>query len=143
MHRAKSIQMVWISVKDLKKAVKFYTEVAGLSLKEMNEEWGWAELEGHEGEGMRLGIGQENPDYQGPIKPGQNAVVTFTVDNLEEAIHNMQKQGAVLIGEIEVVPDHVKLQAVRDTDGNLFQLVEEITAENCSTQDNKHSCCCH
>ena len=40
--RTNSIDLVWIVVKDFKNAVKFYTEVAGLKVVEMKEEWGWA-----------------------------------------------------------------------------------------------------
>lgn len=138
--RAKSIGLAWIVVKDLKATVKFYTEVVGLKLTEMSEEWGWAELEGHE-EGMKLGIAQQRPDEQDPIRPGQNAVLTVSVDNLENAIQNLQKQGAMLIGGIEEVPGHVKMQTFRDTEGNYLQLVEEINEMHCST--GKSSCCCH
>lgn len=38
----------------------------------------------------------------------------------------MQKQGAALVGQIEIVPEHVKMQSVRDSEDNLFQLVEFI-----------------
>jgi predicted enzyme related to lactoylglutathione lyase len=138
--KAKSIGLAWIIVKDFKKAVKFYTDVVGLKLKEMNEQWGWAELEGHDGEGMRLGIAQQRSQGQDPIEPGQNAVVTFTVDNIEKAIQNMQKQGAALIGQVEEVPGHVKMQSVRDTEGNFFQLVEILSEVHAPTE-HKHSCC--
>jgi predicted enzyme related to lactoylglutathione lyase len=140
--KAKSIGLSWIVVKDFKKAVKFYTEVAGLKLVEMNEEWGWAELEGHDEGGMRLGIAgqaveqdQDGKDCQCPLEPGQNAAVTFTVDNLEKAVQHLEKQGAALAGKIQVVPGHVKLQSVRDIEGNLFQLVEVISKESCATQE--------
>ncbi len=141
--KAKSIGLAWIIVKDLKAAVKFYTEVVGLKLCEMSEQWGWAELEGHDGDGMTLGIAQQRPDGQDPIQPGQNAVLTMTVDNLEKASKHLQQKGAKLIGPIEEVPGHVKLQTVRDTDGNYFQIVEKIESMSCSTNNNAHSCCCH
>lgn len=138
--KAKSIGLAWIIVKDFKKAIKFYTDVVGLKLKEMNEQWGWAELEGYDGEGMRLGIAQQRLKGEDPIEPGQNAVITFTVDNIEKAIQNMQKQGAALVGQIEEVPGHVKMQSVRDIDGNFFQLVEMLYEEHAPTE-HKHSCC--
>lgn len=140
---AKSIELAWIVVKDFKAAVKFYTEVVGLKLVEMNEEWGWAELAGHDGEGMKLGIAQQNPKCDEPVQPGHNAVLTFTVDNLEKENKNLLKQGIKLIGPIQEVPGHVKLQTVRDTEGNYFQLVEKISESHCSTDEQKNSCCCH
>lgn len=141
--KAKSIGLVWIVVKDLKAAVKFYTDVAGLKIAEMCEEWGWAELEGHDGDGIRLGIAQQSPQGHEPIQPGQNAVLTITVDNIEKANKHLQQKGAKLIGPIEEVPGHVKLQTVRDTEGNHFQIVQKIEAMNCSTDDRMNNCCCH
>lgn len=141
MH-AKSIGLAWIVVKDFKKAVKFYTENVGLKLIEKNEEWGWAELEGHEGEGMRLGIAQQSPENQDPIQPGQNAVITFTVDNIDHATKEMQKKGSSIVGQVQIVPGHVKIQSVRDPEGNLFQLVELIEAHD-HAHEHKGGCCCH
>lgn len=125
----KEIGLSWIVVKDVKSAVKYYTEVVGLKLMEMNEEYGWAELEGYEG-GARLGIAQDNP--QEKVRPGQNAVVTFTVDNLQKSKENMLKKGAKCEGDVIEVPGHVKMQTVVDADGNRFQICELV-----------HHSCCH
>ena len=120
-----SMGLAWIVVNDLKQAIEFYTKTVGLKLMEHNEQYGWAELEGHNG-GARLGIAQNGPKDNNDVKPGQNAVVTFTVKNLEKAIDEMKAKGASLIGEVQVVPGHVKLQMSQDSDGNRFQLVELI-----------------
>lgn len=136
--RAKTMGLAWILVKDFKKAIKFYTEVVGLKVMEQNEEWGWAELEGHEG-GARLGIAMDCPDHKTPVKPGHNAILSFTVDNIEQACKDMAKQGAELIGEIEEVPGHVKMQLVRDTEGNYFHMTEVIHAHQ---HQHQHSGCC-
>ncbi len=125
----KKIDMTWIVVKDVKAAVKFYTEVVGLKLMEFHEEYGWAELQGHEG-GSRLGIAQESAEEQ--VKAGQNAVVTFTVGNLEQAKAEMVKKGAKCEGDIIEIPGHVKMQTVIDRDGNRFQVCESL-----------HHSCCH
>lgn len=140
--RTQSIGLVWIVVKDFQKAVKFYTEIAGLKIVEINAEWGWAELEGHEGTGMKLGIAQQCEGCE-PIRPGQNGVVTFKVSNIEEACKDLEAQGANLIGKTEEVPGHVKMQTVRDADGNHFQVVE-VLSETCHSEDKpKNSCCSH
>lgn len=119
----KSIDMVWIVVKDLKEAIKFYSEVVGLKLMELHEQFGWAELEGHSG-GSRLGLAQAS--YNGDMKAGQNAFVTFTVENLEVAKSRVAAQGAQCVGDVQEIPGHVKLQMVADRDGNQFQLVEVL-----------------
>lgn len=116
-----SIDLVWIVATDFKKTVQFYTDVVGLKLMEMNEEWNWAELQGESG--ARLGIGGYNA--KNPVAtPGQNAIITFTVNNIEKSKANMIKKGAVCVGDIEEVPGHVRMQLFRDVDGNLFQLVQ-------------------
>jgi predicted enzyme related to lactoylglutathione lyase len=123
--KIKSIDLAWIVVKDLKQAVKFYTEKVGLKLLVLEESFGWAELQGEDG-GMKLGIAQEHPSANEGIVPGNNAVVTLTVDSIETSISEMKENGSKLIGEILEVPGHVKLQMVQDEDGNHFQLVECI-----------------
>jgi predicted enzyme related to lactoylglutathione lyase len=137
---AQSIELVWITVRDLKKAVKFYTEIAGLKLLEMHEEWGWAELSGYAG-GARLGIGQMRLNNDDLIQPGQNAVMTFTVEDIEVAIQNLSKRGADLVGEKEEVPGKVKLQMIRDPEGNYFQIVE-VLSKACH-EVHEHIGCCH
>ena len=122
------IGLSWIVVKDIKNAVSYYTNVVVLKLVEFHEEFGWAELEGYEG-GTRLGIAQENP--QEHVKAGTNAVITFTVADLEEAKQELLKKGAKCQGDIIEVPGHVKMQTVIDNDGNCFQLCE-LVHHSCS-----------
>lgn len=119
--KVEQIGLSWIVVKDIKQAVKYYTEVVGLKLMELNEQFGWAELEGYDG-GSRLGIAQEQSHE--PVKPGQNAIMTFTVKNLDQAKTEMTKKGAICDGEILEVPGHVKMQTIIDGDGNRFQMCE-------------------
>jgi len=126
----KSMNLAWIVVNDLKKAIKFYTETVGLKLMEFNEQFGWAELEGSEG-GARMGLAQAQFKSEEDVQPGQNAVLTFTVHNLEKAIDELIEKGAKLVGKVQEVPGHVKLQTVSDIDGNRFQLVEILT-HSCS-----------
>ncbi len=122
----KEIGLSWIVVKNVKAAVRYYTEVVGLKLMEFNEQYGWAELEGHEG-GCRLGIAQETP--QEVIKAGQNAVITFTVANLEKKKSEMVQKGAKCEGDVLVIPGHVKMQTLFDSDGNRFQICELLHHE--------------
>lgn len=126
----KEIGLCWIVVKDIQAAVKYYTEVVGLQLAEFNEEYGWAELEGEDG-GSRLGIAQENQAEK--LMAGQNAVMTFTVDNIEKVKAAMVKKGAKCEGDVIEVPGHVKMQTIIDADGNRFQICEMVR--------HHHSCC--
>jgi len=130
---AKTLGLAWIVVKDLKKAVDFYTGIIGMKLMEINETYGWAELEGQEG-GARLGIAQQCLKEDEGNTPGQNAIITLTVANLEKAVANLVEKGATLIGAVQEVPGHVKMQTVADVDNNRFQLVEVL-------EHIHHGCC--
>ena len=121
------LNLAYVVVADLKKAVHFYTEVVGMKLEELNEKFGWAELSGTKG-GARLGIAQAN-DYE-KIKPGQNAVVTLSVDNIAASIEDLIRKGAMIVGEMMEVPGVVKMQMIKDHDGNHFQLVESLEASD-------------
>lgn len=112
----------WIVVKDVKKAIRFYTEVVGLTLREESPEYGWAELSGPEG--CRLGIAQECDQMQ--TKAGTNAVITITVKNLDSARAFFLQKGAHLVGEVMEVPGHVRMQTFLDADGNMMQIVEKL-----------------
>ena len=117
----KSIDLVWIVVKDIKAAIQFYTEVVGLKLEEFCEEYKWAELIGHAG-GARLGIAEQSSDE--PILPGSNSVLTLSVANIETSLQDLKHKGLQFKGEMMEIPGQVKLQMAVDKDGNHFQIVE-------------------
>lgn len=119
----KSIDLSWIVVADVKKAVTFFTEVVGLKLLTFDEQFGWAELQGADG-GSLLGVAQKTEHT--PVSPGSNAVVTISVDNIQKAKKDMVAKGANMLGDIMEVPEEVKLQMFTDKDGNKFQLCEMI-----------------
>lgn len=121
--KTKSFSLAWIVVKDLKKAVKFYTETAGLKLLKVSEEHGWAELQGHE-DGAMLGIATMQKEC--PLLAGQNACVTLTVDDIKKAKEDLHKKGVKFLGDIHEIPGHVKLLMAVDPDGNHFQLVQML-----------------
>ena len=119
---AKRSDMAWITVSDIQKAKKFFTEVVGLEVRTDTPEYGWVELVAKDG-GSALGVGQCNPQYS-EVKPGDNAIVTFTVDDILQAKAEFEKQGVTLLGDIVEVPGHVKMLFFTDFDGNKFQIVQ-------------------
>jgi predicted enzyme related to lactoylglutathione lyase len=119
--KAKKIGLVWIVVKDIKQAVKYYTETVGLKLEEFHQEMNWAELSGPEG-GCYLGICTAGEPEM--IPAGSNAVITISVDDIDAARASLQKKGAKLLGDVIEVPGHVKMQTVMDSDGNHFQICQ-------------------
>lgn len=127
--KIKSINLSWVIVTNFEKALKFYTEVVGLKVTELNEEFGWAELSGFEG-GALLGIARQSSEPNkeiSPITAGQNAVVTMTVEDITQSKAELEKKGVKTLGDIVECPGGVKLQSFIDLDGNHLQLVQIIS----------------
>ena len=121
----KGIHLSWIISSDIKASKKFFTETLGLKLTEDNAEYGWMELQGKD-DGSLLGVGKYCPEYSKDDKPGQNAVVTFTVDDLEASIKELTAQGVIFVDKVLEVPGQVKMITFLDPDKNKFQLVQEL-----------------
>jgi predicted enzyme related to lactoylglutathione lyase len=119
---AKKMGLSWITVSDREKAKKLFVDVLGMQLAGEAPEYNWMELKLGEG---HLGVGSGCSPENG-IKPGHNAVLTFTVDNAVEAQRVLKSNNVRVEEEIMEVPGHVKMVTFFDEDGNMFQLVEEI-----------------
>ena len=130
---AKRLDLAWITVTDVKKAKTFFTEVLGLEVRTDNAEYGWLELVAKDG-GAALGVGQCSDEYT-EVKAGQNAIVTFTVDDIIKTKAEFEKKGVKMLGDIVEVPGHVKMLFFCDNDGNKFQVVqlldESIKSSSC------------
>lgn len=122
--KIKNIGLAWIITSDFARAKQFYQKTLGLSLEDCVEEYSWMELKGEHDEG-RLGIGGCAPEM--PDKPGQNAVVTLTVDDVVAAKKELEGKGVTFLGDIMEVPGHVKMATFADFDGNKFQIVEILS----------------
>lgn len=126
MIRIKNIGLSWITVADFKKSHEFFTKTLGLTTDSYNPEMGWMELKGQSGE-CSLGVGAYTPEHGETDKPGQNAVVTFTVDDLLASKKTLESNGVKFVGEILEIPGHVKMVTFLDPDGNKFQLVQMLS----------------
>lgn len=118
--KSRSIYLVWIVVNDFDKALDFYTKTLGFEIDNRSDEMGWAELRGSSG--SMLGIAKQSGFT--PFKPGSNAIVTISVDDIEVTSNELKDKGVKLIGKVMEVPGEVKLQMFSDNDGNLFQLAQ-------------------
>lgn len=117
------LDLGWVTVSDFKKSKKFFVDTLGLELNSEADEYGWLELQGHLG-GAKLGVAQMNERES--HKPGSNAVLTFTVDNIEQKKRDLESKGVKFTSDIMEVPGHVKLATFVDPDNNTFQLVQVI-----------------
>lgn len=122
----KSMDLAWITVSDFQRAKTFYTETLGLTLRSGAPEYSWMELVGKDG-GMALGVGGDCGTDQNPVKPGQNAVMTMTVDDIVATKAALEAKGVQFFGDIIEVPGHVKMALFADPDGNKLQLVQMLS----------------
>lgn len=117
--KIKNIGLAWVSTSNFSEAKKFFVDTLGLNVASGCEDYSWLELSGEE-KGMLLGVAGASDECE--VKPGNNAVVTFTVDNIEQAREELSQKG-VKVDEIKEVPGHVKMCNIY-FDGNVYQIVE-------------------
>lgn len=128
---AKSISLSCITVSDIKKAKHLFVDLLGLDLKDDNEFVGWMELAGKDDKTARLGVGvyrEKAMDHDEDLKPGQNGIISFEVDNIVEAKKHLEANNIKFCGEIMEIPDEVgevKLALFKDSDGNRFFLAQK------------------
>ena len=118
---AKGISMSCVTVSSLKETKRIFVDLLGLEVKEHDERYNWMELEGEEG--GRVGFGE--PMGEG-MKAGTNAVVSISVDNIEEVKAFLESKDVQFFGDIVVIPDEVKLALFIDNDGNQYFLAQKL-----------------
>lgn len=122
------MNLSWITVSDIQKSKKFFHDILGLKINQDTPEHGWLEVAPVNSTATcQLGIGQANPEYP-EEKPGTNAVITFTVDNIIAEKKRLEDLGVTFLGDIIEIPGHVKMATFLDPDKNKFQLVELLQA---------------
>lgn len=119
-------ELSYVSVSDWEKAQHFFIDVLGLKPTSTDEQYNWMELSGSEEGGAILGVSLYTDKYPSPIKPGQNAIMTFNVKDITKTKADFESRGVKFVGDIIEVPGHVKLALFTDFDGNKFQLVQVL-----------------
>jgi catechol 2,3-dioxygenase-like lactoylglutathione lyase family enzyme len=147
MKKSKVLQMhnMGIVVESLDKAISFFTEL-GLKLE------GRAMVEG-EWAGQVTGLGNQSVEIAMMVTPDGHSRLElsrfltpktvsdhrtapvnslgylrlmFTVDNIDELVSRLSKQGAELVGEIVQYEDMYRLCYIRGTEGLLIGLAEQL-----------------
>jgi predicted enzyme related to lactoylglutathione lyase len=122
----KKFGLAWVMASDIKKSKEFFTQKLGLNVTDDSTEYGWMELKAQEGDFL-FGVGQCSEDFS-PVKPGQNAVLTMTVEDIVAAKAELEAKQVNVVGDIVEVPGHVKMLFFTDADGNYYQLVQELSS---------------
>ena len=120
----KTMGLPWITVSDIKQAKHFYVNVMGFEVVEENMDVKWLEVKC--GDSV-LGIWQT---FDGsPDKPGQNAIITFTVDKIEDTKKVLESKDMKFVGDIAEIPGVFRVATYVDQDSNKFQLYQSLLPE--------------
>lgn len=115
----KRMGLPWITVSNVQEAKRLYIDILGFEIHEENKEIGWLEVK--RGDSV-LGIWQASQGASD--KPGQNAVLTFIVDDIMHAKKTLEQKGITVTSEITEIPHVFKVVSFVDVDGNKCQLYE-------------------
>jgi len=111
---------VWYNVKNLDVTMAFYTEKLGFEVLYHNPEWGMAMVKTNTKDAF-VGFSQAEE-----VAPSTSSTV-FDVEDIEAAYGRLQELGVSFVGEIETIPDFVKLATFVDPDGHSLMLSEPLT----------------
>jgi catechol 2,3-dioxygenase-like lactoylglutathione lyase family enzyme len=119
----KKVDDVFFNVDDMEKAVAFYRDKLGLSVKHQSADW--AELDaGNVTIALRrYGSG---PEGRPELGVGEGATLVFEVDDIEAVRAELEDKGIKLIGGIFAY-GAVKLAAFEDLNGNVLQVYEHVS----------------
>ncbi len=112
----KGISNVWLPVDDMQRALGFYRDTLGLSVKSEQEQWSEVEKDG-----LIIGLNARDSEQPGPEG---GAVIAFRPEgSIEDVMQQLQGQGVEFVGGITEFP-WGRLAAFTDPDGNSLELYE-------------------
>ncbi len=111
---ASGVAAVWVPVSDMERAVAFYRDTLGLTVKDQSDDW--SEIDAG---GLMIGLnGRESAS--GSSDGG--AVVSFQPDgSIEDEVAELKRRGADIQGAISEHP-WGKIIPFKDSEGNDLQL---------------------
>jgi len=119
----KNMKLGWATVANVEKTRSFMVDKLGLTEVDFNKDFGWLEVQA-EDKKFTLGFGGVHQDS--PYKPGNNAIITFGVEDIEAAKAELEKKGVIFTTDIYDIPGHVKMADFVDEDKNMYQLAQEL-----------------
>ena len=109
-----------MSVRDLKAAIKWYTEVLGFKLLYHMEEMAWCELQSPVAR-VNVGLGEaENPEVKGGATP------VWGVTDIDAARQYLESHKVKFDGETMTIEGMVRLATFYDPDGNKMMLYQSL-----------------
>ena len=109
-----------VFVTDMDKAVEFYTQVLGLTLRFRAENY-WAEVQA--GSDLVIGLHPASPKSPAPGTPGAVQIGLLVGGTMEDAVAELTDKGITFDGPI-IDDASVRLAYLKDPDGNVVYLCE-------------------
>jgi predicted enzyme related to lactoylglutathione lyase len=104
--------LVQLGVKDLDRAVSFYTETLGFVLTERRNDLKFAHIDTNVS-GLQIGLGEQlEPRGSGSV------LINISVADVASARRALESKGIVFRGETQIIPGKVALAEFADPDGN-------------------------
>jgi predicted enzyme related to lactoylglutathione lyase len=111
-----------IPVEDPERASRFYSSAFGWRIQKWEGPQDYWLVDTGEGDiGINGGIMRRTP-------PFDRVVNTINVDDIDGATARIRELGATIVGEKLTIPDIGYLQYAHDPDGNLFGMLQPVTA---------------
>ncbi|MET0673783.1 MAG: VOC family protein [Microbacterium pygmaeum] len=107
-----------IPVDDIARAQAFYSTVLGYAYEPWGDEMGMLKQPADEGVNGDLHI-------RGPVP---HPTVVFTVERIEDVVALAQANGGGLIGQIEPMGETARYAYIKDSEGNIIGVYDEIAA---------------
>jgi predicted enzyme related to lactoylglutathione lyase len=111
-----------LGVKNLDAAINWYQSVLGFKLLYRIDEIAWCELETSM-PGVNVGLSQNES-----VPIGGGATIVFGVKDIDAAKAHLDANAVRQDGDIQVIPDMVKLITFYDPDGNALMLSQSLLA---------------
>lgn len=109
-----------LNVANIDQAIAWYETVLGCKLLYKVEAIGWCELSTHM-PGVLIGLSESQQ-----VPSGGNAINVWGVADIEAAKAHLDGHGVRQDGEIQDVPDMVRLLTFYDPDGNAMMLAQSL-----------------
>lgn len=123
MKKVTGIGGIFFKSKDPDKTKEWYKNHLGMSVESYGAKFDWREGEDSTKKGYTVWSPfPENTKYFEPSK--QNFMINYRVENLEELVEELKKEGVTIVDKIETY-EYGKFVHILDLDGNKIELWED------------------
>ena len=127
MKRVTGLGGVFFKAKDNKKMYEWYKNHLGIESESWGGQFKWKDVETGKLSYTAWSIFKDDTKYLNPSK--KELMINYRVDNLEELLAVLEKEGVIIIGEPEI-SEYGKFGWILDPEGNKIELWEPPANES-------------